>query len=82
MSIEKEIQELRRRAEAASEALHSITDRQPGKPKAVKTDDSKPMQIRVPVEKHTEIKAYAAEQQMSITDLLLMAYEEYRQRHK
>lgn len=44
--------------------------------------DTKPVQIRVPVEKHTEIKAYAAEQQMSITDLLLMAYEEYRQRHK
>jgi len=44
--------------------------------------DTKPVQIRVPVEKHSEIKAYAAEQQKSITDLLLEAYEEYRQRHK
>lgn len=44
--------------------------------------DTKPVQIRVPVGKHTEIKAYAAEQQLSITDLLLMAYEEYRQSHK
>lgn len=42
----------------------------------------KPIQIRVPVEKHSEIKAYAAEQQLSITDLLMKAYEEYRQRHK
>lgn len=42
----------------------------------------KPIQIRVPVEKHSEIKAYAAEQQLSITDLLMKAYEEYRARHK
>lgn len=42
----------------------------------------KPIQIRVPVEKHSEIKAYAAEQQLSITDLLMKAYEEYRVRHK
>ncbi|AQL40775.1 hypothetical protein B7R56_22990 [Pseudomonas savastanoi pv. retacarpa] len=42
----------------------------------------KPIQIRVPIEKHSEIKAYAAEQQMSITDLLMKAYEEYRTRHK
>lgn len=42
----------------------------------------KPIQIRVPIEKHSEIKAYAAEQQMSITDLLMKAYEEYRARHK
>jgi hypothetical protein len=42
----------------------------------------KPIQIRVPVEKHSEIKAYAAEQQISITDLLIAAYEEYRARHR
>ncbi len=42
----------------------------------------KPIQIRMPVEKHSEIKAYAAERQMSITELLLEAYEEYRARHK
>lgn len=42
----------------------------------------KPIQIRVPIEKHSEIKAYAAEQQLSITDLLMKAYEEYRARHK
>lgn len=42
----------------------------------------KPIQIRVPIEKHSEIKAYAAEQQLSITDLLMKAYEEYRTRHK
>lgn len=42
----------------------------------------KPIQIRVPVEKHSEIKAYAAEQQQSITELLMKAYEEYRVRHK
>lgn len=42
----------------------------------------KPIQIRVPIEKHSEIKAYAAEQQLSITDLLMKAYEEYRSRHK
>lgn len=42
----------------------------------------KPLQIRIPIEKHSEIKAYAAEQQMSITDLMMKAYEEYRGRHK
>ncbi len=42
----------------------------------------KPLQIRVPIEKHSEIKAYAAEQQMTITDLMMKAYEEYRSRHK
>ena len=42
----------------------------------------KPIQIRVPVEKHREIKAYAAEQDLSITELLMEAYEEYRARHK
>ncbi len=42
----------------------------------------KPLQIRVPIEKHSEIKAYAAEQQMTITDLMMKAYEEYRARHK
>jgi hypothetical protein len=42
----------------------------------------KPIQIRVPIEKHSEIKAYAAEQQLSITDLLMKASEEYRSRHK
>ncbi|HBO7934620.1 TPA: hypothetical protein L5C15_005757 [Pseudomonas aeruginosa] len=42
----------------------------------------KPIQMRVPIEKHSEIKAYAAEQQLSITDLMMKAYEEYRARHK
>lgn len=42
---------------------------------------TKPLQIKISIEKHREIKAYAAEQDMSITELIMKAYEEYRTRH-
>lgn len=38
----------------------------------------KPIQIKVSVKKHREMKAYAAEQGITITDMLLSGYEMYR----
>lgn len=40
----------------------------------------KPIQIKVPVSKHKEMKAYAAEQGISMTDMLLAGYDMYRQK--
>lgn len=42
----------------------------------------KPIQIKVPVSKHKEMKAYAAEQGISMTDMLLAGYEMYRNKMK
>mgnify|MGYP003413184106 FL=1 len=42
----------------------------------------KPLQVRTNIDKHSEIKAFAAACNMSITDLMLEAYEEYRARRK
>ncbi len=39
---------------------------------------TKPIQLKVSNEKHNEIKTYAAAQGLSMTALLLAAYEEYR----
>lgn len=38
----------------------------------------KPIQIKVPVNKHKEMKAYAAEQGISMTEMLLAGYDMYR----
>lgn len=44
-----------------------------------KPDDTiKPIQLKIPLPKHTEIKTYASEQGMSITELMLAGYEMYR----
>lgn len=40
--------------------------------------ETKPIQIKVPVNKHKEMKAYAAEQGITMTDMLLAGYEMYR----
>jgi hypothetical protein len=51
-------------------------------PKGAAPDSSvKPIQIKVPVSKHKEI-AYAAEQGISMTDMLLAGYEMYRNKMK
>lgn len=42
----------------------------------------KPLQIKIPVAKHKEMKAYAAEQGITMTDMLLAGYELYRQNMK
>jgi NRPS condensation-like uncharacterized protein len=42
----------------------------------------KPIQIKVSVKKHREMKAYAAEQGITITDMLLAGYEMYRGKMK
>ncbi len=42
---------------------------------------TKPIQLKVSNEKHNEIKTYAAAQGLSMTALLLAAYEEYRHLH-
>jgi len=44
--------------------------------------DIKPIQIKVPVSKHKEMKAYAAEQGISMTDMLLAGYDMYRKKMK
>ena len=38
----------------------------------------KPIQITVPVNKHKEMKTYAAEQGISMTEMLLAGYSMYR----
>lgn len=40
----------------------------------------KPIQIKVPVNKHKEMKAYAAELGISMTEMLLAGYDMYRQK--
>lgn len=47
---------------------------------AVPDTDVKPIQIKVPVKKHREMKAYAAEQGITITDMLLAGYDMYREK--
>lgn len=42
----------------------------------------KPIQIKVPVSKHKEMKAYAAELGISMTDMLLAGYDMYRKNMK
>ncbi|WP_421239901.1 hypothetical protein [Aeromonas enteropelogenes] len=42
---------------------------------------TKPIQLKVSNEKHNEIKSYAATQGLSMSALLLIAYEEYRSLH-
>ncbi|EAB8479581.1 hypothetical protein NAK90_005048 [Salmonella enterica] len=45
---------------------------------AVPDSSVKPIQIKVPVSKHKEMKAYAAEQGISMTDMLLAGYDMFR----
>ncbi|EPZ8357841.1 hypothetical protein ACXWYY_003382 [Enterobacter hormaechei] len=40
----------------------------------------KPVQIKIPASKHKEIKAYAAEQGISMSELMLRGYEMYRKK--
>lgn len=40
----------------------------------------KPIQIKVPINKHKEMKAYAAEQGISMTEMLLAGYDMYRKK--
>ncbi|MBW3533442.1 hypothetical protein [Shewanella sp. NKUCC06_TVS] len=47
---------------------------------ALPDNDTKPIQIKVPVKQHKEMKAYAAEQGISMTEMLLAGYEMYRQK--
>ena len=42
----------------------------------------KPIQIKVPVSKHKEMKAYAAEQGKSMTEMIMAGYEMYRNKMK
>ena len=49
---------------------------------AVPDSAVKPIQIKVPVSKHKEMKAYAAEQGISMTDMLLAGYDMYRNKMK
>lgn len=49
---------------------------------AVPDSAVKPIQIKIPVAKHKEMKAYAAEQGISMTDMLLSGYEMYRSKMK
>ncbi len=43
--------------------------------------DVKPIQFKVPASMHQELKLYAVEQGMSMTDLFLEMYKEYRAKH-
>ncbi|BEM90534.1 hypothetical protein J4G53_25535 [Serratia ureilytica] len=40
----------------------------------------KPIQIKVPVNKHKEMKTYAAEQGITMTDMLLAGYDMFRKK--
>lgn len=41
----------------------------------------KPIQFKVPASMHQELKLYAVEQGISMTDLFLEMYKEYRTKH-
>lgn len=41
-------------------------------------ESTKPIQVKVPASVHQEIKIYSAEQGMSMTDLFMAMYKEYR----
>jgi len=43
--------------------------------------DVKPIQFKVPASMHQELKLYAVQQNMSMTDLFLAMYKEYRSKH-
>ena len=43
--------------------------------------DMKPVQFKVPASFHQELKLYAVEQGMSMTDLFMEMYKEYRAKH-
>lgn len=59
----------------AAEINTEVDFNQPHKKECV---EFKPIQIKIPTQKHTEIKAFAARSGMSITDLLLLGYEQLR----
>lgn len=42
----------------------------------------KPIQIKVSINKHKEMKTYAAEQGITITEMLLAGYEMYKNKMK
>lgn len=41
----------------------------------------KPLQLSIPASLHQELKIYAAERGVTIKDLLITSYKEYRQAH-
>ena len=43
--------------------------------------DVKPIQFKVPASLHQELKIYAVEQGLSMTELFLEMYKEYRAKH-
>ena len=43
--------------------------------------ETKLCQFKIPADKHQELKVYAAENNFSIKDLFMIAYEEYRAKH-
>lgn len=47
---------------------------------ALPDTEVKHIQIRIPVSKHKEMKAYAAEQGITMTDMLLIGYDMYRKK--
>ncbi len=58
------------------------TIKQPLKPlEQAPTESLKPIQVRVPVELHHELKSYAASRGLSITKLFTEMYSEYREKH-
>ncbi len=42
----------------------------------------KPIQIKVSIKKHKEMKAYAAEQGITMTEMLMAGYDMYREKMK
>lgn len=69
---------------AAADALAaSLADRTYDKPKSDEKVDEllKPMQFKFPASFHKEVKAYALEKDMTMTELFRIMYAEYRQKH-
>lgn len=64
----------KRKEVAAKPAAPAVTS----KPAA---GDVKPIQFKVPASMHQELKLYAVQQNMSMTDLFLAMYKEYRSKH-
>lgn len=48
---------------------------------ALPDTEMKPIQIKIPVNKHKEMKTYAAELGITMTEMLLTGYELFRSKH-
>jgi hypothetical protein len=69
--------------EPSAKAIEAFAAAADGGEKSFSSDPAaiKPIQFKVPASMHQELKLYAVQQNMSMTDLFLAMYKEYRSKH-